>query len=172
MRPVTGSAIADQVLGRHRLEIRYAGLGLLSRLGAAAMGEWPRLLVADDFILRKLTLRRIRENADPAFVPLLEQHLEKGEDTPGNLNLTRLTLGELLLGLGRVEDAGSLLAAIPAADPLYAVGRVALADHAEAAGEISAALDYLEQALAASPEVYVERDRLDKLRRATREPTT
>jgi tetratricopeptide (TPR) repeat protein len=114
-------------------------------------------------------LRRIREIGDPVFVPLLETHLEAGKDTVGNLALTRLTLGELYLASGDVKGAGVLLSQIPTDDPLYAIGRIALADHAEASGDPATALSYLEEALATSSEVYVDRDRLDKLRRTVGE---
>jgi len=163
LAPSAAPAITDVVVGRDRLELRYAGLGLLEELGPAAVESWRRLLSDDDFVLRKLALRRIREQREPVYRELLERHLERG-DTPGNMALTRLALGELLLDAGDRGRAGSLLDAIPADDPLYALGRISLADSAEAAGELAAALRYLEQARAADPEVHVQLGRIDKLR--------
>lgn len=167
LTPAVAPAITDAVVGRTTLEVRYAGLGLLEQLGAKALPSWQRLLANDDFILRKLALRRIREQRDPVFAPLLEHHLEAGADTPGNLSLTRLALAELDLDAGDIAHATSLLDAIPVADTLYAIGRVDLADHAEADGDAAAALAYLEQALAADPAVHIAEGRLDKLRGAT-----
>lgn len=166
LTPAVAPAITDVVVGRTTLEVRYAGLGLLARLGAQVLPSWQRLLADDDFILRKLALRRIRELDDPAFAPLLEAHLEAGTDTPGNLALTRLALAQLKLDEGDVAGGAALLDEIPTDDPLYAVGRVALADRVEADGDAAAALGYLEQALAADPAVHVAEGRLEKLRGA------
>ncbi len=163
--PSAAPAITDVVVGRDRLELRYAGLGLLEELGPAAVESWRQLLATDDFVLRKLALRRIREQRDPVYMELLERHLERG-DTPGNVALTRLALGELMLDAGEGRRGEALLDAIPADDPLYALGRISLADSAEAAGALAAALRYLEQAQAADPEVHVQLGRVDKLRSA------
>lgn len=165
LAPSAAPAITDVVAGRDRLELRYAGLGLLEELGPAAVESWRRLLADDDFVLRKLVLRRIREQRDPVYREVLERHLERG-DAPGNMALTRLALGELMLDVGERGRAEALLGAIPADDPLYALGRISLADSAEAAGELAAALRYLEQAQVADPEVHVQLGRVDKLRSA------
>ena len=155
--------ITDEVLLRDKLEVRFEGLGLLSRLGSSVMTSWQRLLADDDFLLRKYTLRRIRELGDPAFIQLIEKHLSD-EKSKRNLALTRLTLAELLLVKGEADRADQLVREIPPDDPRFAVGLTSLADAAEERGDIAMALRFLDEALAADPEVFVDRQRLDKLR--------
>jgi tetratricopeptide (TPR) repeat protein len=158
-------AVTGEVLFRDKLEVRFAGLGFLSQLGTDILPSWERLLASDDFILRKHTLRRIREINDPAFIPLLETHLER-ETLPRTKQLTTLVLGQALLQTEDVDRGRELLLSIPDDALVHAVALVELANHAEAAGELQAALDYLEQALAAGDNLHVNPERLEKLRAA------
>jgi tetratricopeptide (TPR) repeat protein len=163
--PGVAPQITDEVLHRDKLEIRFEGIGLLSELGSPVMDSWKRLLADDDFVLRKYALRRIRELHDPAFIPLLEEHLES-EPSRRNLDLTKLTLADLLLVRGDVSRAEALVREIPSRQPEFAVGLTALADAAESRGHIEQAVALFDEALAADPEVFVDRDRLAKLRAA------
>jgi len=163
--PEVAPNVATEVLLRDKMEVRFEGLGLLSRLGSRAMESWKRLLDSEDFILRKYTLRRIREIGDPAFIPLVKAHTKRDE-TPGNAALTKLVLGELLLKAGQPTRAEKTLRSLPQDDVLFPVGLKALADDAETRGDIAGALALLEEAMAANPEIHVDRDRLVKLRRA------
>jgi tetratricopeptide (TPR) repeat protein len=133
------------------------------RLGSEALPYWTKILTADDFILEKHALRRIREMADPAFAELLEQRL-KAEQTPGNRALTQLTLGELLLKKGDSERAEQLLTSVSQEHALYPIALMTLAGHEEKAGNAEAALELIERAMKASPELYVDPDRLRQLR--------
>lgn len=155
--------ITDEILLRDKLEVRFEGLGLLSWLGSSVMPSWQKLLADDDFVLRKYTLRRIRELRDPAFIPLVEKHLGK-EKSKSNLALTRLTLAELLLVQGDADRAEAQVREIPDDDSRFAVGLTSLANGAEERGDVAAALRLFDEALAADPEVYVDRERLAKLR--------
>lgn len=155
--------ITNEVLLRDKLEVRFEGIGLLSQLGSSVLASWQKLLADDDFVLRKYTLRRIRELRDPAFIPLVEEHLGK-EKSKSNLALTRLTLAELLLVQGDAVRAEALVREIPNDDSRFAVGLTSLANSAEERGDIGAALRFFDEALAADSEVYVDRERLAKLR--------
>jgi len=156
-------AITDEILERTTASVRFAGLGLLSRVGSQSLPSWKRLLASDDFLLRKYTLRRIREQHDPAFIPLVEEHLER-EPLPKNKNLTRYVLGDLLLGAGQIERGEALLWEIPEDDLLFPVARLVLSERAEAAGDDALALKLVDQAKATSPTVYVDPQRVRRLR--------
>lgn len=165
-------AATREVLERTSLEVRFAGLGLITQLGPAVMDSWEQLLASDDFILRKYTLRRIRELQDEDFIPLLEKHLER-EELPGNRHLTALTLGEVLLAGPDPERGRALILSVPEDSALRPVGLMTLADHAEAEGDLEEALRLLEQALESeATDLHVDRDRLEKLRSATRADET
>jgi tetratricopeptide (TPR) repeat protein len=164
--PAAAEAVTGEILFRDKLEVRFAGLGLLTQLGATVMPSWERLLADDDFILRKHTLRRIRELGDPAFIPVLDAHLER-ESLPGNRNLTALALGQLLLMGDDPARGRDLLESIPGDSDLHAVALVSLADHAEATGDIAGALRLLESAQASGADIHVNPERLEKLRAAT-----
>ncbi len=118
MSPAAAPAVTEQVMTRSSQEIQLAGLGLLTVVGAEGMASWERTLASDDLVIRKQALRRIRQLDDPAFIPLLEHHLES-EALPGNRNLTALTLGELLLEGSDTERGRALLETIPEDDPSY-----------------------------------------------------
>jgi tetratricopeptide (TPR) repeat protein len=165
MTPEQAPAVTREVLLRTNAKVRLIGLGLLADLGAAALESFKQLLADDDFILRKYTLRRIRELDDPAFRPLLEAHLER-EKLPGNRALTSLALAELLLAQGDAGRAEELLLGIPEDDALHPVALVRLADHAEADGDLARALELIERARAINPQLYVEQGRQQRLREA------
>jgi hypothetical protein len=127
------------------------------------MESWKELVSSDDFILRKHALRRIRELHDPAFVPLLEEHLER-EKLAGNRALTALTLGELFLD-GEEEARGKdLLDGIPEDNILYPVARLSLAEWAEKKGDYAGALRFFEQAQTSSTTVIIDPERIEGLR--------
>jgi hypothetical protein len=162
LKPVMTAAVAptvtDQILDRRTAEVRLAGIGLLSGVGSATAESWQRLLLSDDFVLRKHALRRIRQLEDPAFAPMLEDHLVR-EPLPGNRSLTALALGELLLDGADPDRGVGLLEGIPATDPSYAAARMTLLDRAEEAGDLAAAYGYLTQIRAAAPEYWIDPDR-------------
>jgi hypothetical protein len=162
LTPEVAPALTDQVLKRRDSEVRLAGLGLLSQLGSRALGSFRRLLASDDFILRKRTLREIRELHDPAFLPLLEQHL-KQEPLPLTRSLNALALGELLLDTDRAAEGEKLLLDIPGEDPLHAVARLVLAERAEKRGDLDAARRLVEEARASDPQIYVDPARSERL---------
>ena len=116
MSPTVAPEVTDQVITRPARDIQLAGLGLLAVVGAESLTSWEKVLASDDLVVRKLALRRIRQLDDPAFIPLLEHHLES-ETLPGNRNLTALTLGELLLQGSDPDRGRALLETIPENDP-------------------------------------------------------
>jgi hypothetical protein len=163
MTPEVVPQVTDEVLERTRASLRFTGLGLLSQVGGRALPAWKRLLASDDFILRKHTLRRIREMDDPTFIPLVEKHLEQ-ESLPKNRNLTRFVLGDLLLTAGESARGQALLEEIPDDDLLYPVARLQLSERAEERGDHALALQLIDQARAASPSIYVDPQRVQRLR--------
>lgn len=156
-------AVTDQVLERSDPQLRLAGLGLLAACGCSAAESWSRVLDADDLVLRKQALRRLREVGQPCLAPQLEAHLER-ESLPGNRNLTALVLGELLAGSGDLSRARRLLAAIPPGDVSYPPARLALSELSEREGRFGEALQYLEEARAAAPGFGVDPEREARLR--------
>lgn len=160
--PAQAPAVTDEVLNRKTAEVRLAGLGLLASLGGRAAPSFTRLLASDDFILRKRVLREIREIHDPAFLPLLEQHLER-EPLPGNRSLTALALGELLLDGDRAKEGERLLLGIPSDQPTYPVARLVLAQWADKRGEPDRARALVEEARAVEPKLFVDRALLERL---------
>jgi tetratricopeptide (TPR) repeat protein len=154
--------VTDQILNRSSANLRLAGLALLSMTGAQSLTSWERLLSSDDFVLRKHTLRRIRQLREPSFVPVLEKHLER-EALPGNANLTALALGELYLDGDDPAKGVTLLEGIPPDDPAYPTARMTLLDRAEAAGDLAAAADFLRQIRAVAPDFWIDPEREARL---------
>ncbi len=161
--PEVAQPVLQVALNRNTVRVRMMALGLLAQLGASAPEVWPTLLASDDFLLRKHTLRRINALEDPAFIPLLEKHLEK-ETTRGNRSLVALGLGQLYLDQGRIKDGLASLESIPLEDPLFVKAQLVLADTARDAGNAKAELGHLERARDAAPETFLEIGRLERLR--------
>jgi len=162
LTPAQAPAVTDQVLNRRTAQVRLVGLGLLTSLGGQAAPSFARLLASDDLILRKRVLRDIREIHDPAFVPVLEQHLER-EPLPGNRSLTALALGELLLDGDRADEGERLLLGIPTDQPTYPIARLVLAAKVESLGDRDRARTLVEEARAAEPKLFVDRAMLERL---------
>ena len=118
MSAAVAPAVTDQLIARSSRDVQLAGLGLLTVVGAEAMASWERVLASDDLVVRKQALRRLLQLDDPAFIPLLEHHLDR-EPLPGNRNLTALALGELLLEGPDPERGRALLESIPKDDPSH-----------------------------------------------------
>ncbi len=148
---------------RKEPELSFAALGLLMQVGAEAMPVWQELLSSKDFVLRKRTLRRIQELADPSFLPLLLQHLEQ-EELPGNRYLTKLSAGNLLLQGNEPWRGKKLLESIPEDSYLFPVANARLAEWAEKSGQPALAIDYLRRAKAADPNFPLSESRVQKLR--------
>ncbi len=161
--PEVAQPVLQVALHRETIRVRMAALGLLSQLGNSAPEVWPTLLASDDFLLRKHTLRRINALEDPAFIPLLEKHLEN-ETTRGNRSLVALGLGQLYLGQGKTKEGLASLESIPSEDPLFVKAQLVLADAAHDAGNAKAELGHLERACDSAPETFLEIGRLERLR--------
>lgn len=163
MSPDVAQPVLHVALKRDTARVRMAALGLLAQLGASAPEVWPTLLSSDDFLLRKHTLRRINALEDPAFIPLLEKHLEK-ETTRGNRSLVALGLGQLYLKEDRNKEGLASLESIPSEDPLFVKAQLVLADAAHDAGNAKTELGHLERARDSAPETFLEVGRLQRLR--------
>ena len=163
MDPKVAQPVLQVALNRETSRVRMAALGLLAQLGASAPDVWPTLLASEDFLLRKHTLRRINSLRDPAFIPLLEEQLEK-ETTRGNRSLVSLGLGELYLDQGKVKEGLTSLESIPSEDPLFIKAQLVLADAARDSGDASGELFHLERVRDAAPETFLEVERLEALR--------
>ncbi len=164
MVPEVAQPVLQVALNRNTARVRLAALGLLAQLGNSVPEVWTTLLVSDDFLLRKHTLRRIVALEDPAFVPLLEKHL-KVETTRGNRSLIALGLGEIYLDQDETEKGLASLESIPSEDPLFVKAQLVLADTAHKAGDSRTELVHLERARDAAPETFLEVERLERVRR-------
>ncbi len=158
MTPAAAPAVTDQVVTRSAREIQLAGIGLLAVVGADSLASWERLLASDDLLIRKQALRRIQQLDDPAFVPVLEDHLVV-EALPGNRNLTALSLGELLLQGEDPTRGRALLEGIPENDPSFTQGLLVLLKNAEERGAYPEAVALVDRIRAAESEVWIDPDR-------------
>jgi tetratricopeptide (TPR) repeat protein len=165
MRPEVAPLITREILARSDIDVRLAGLALLYELGPGAVDAWQRLLVEGDADLRALTLRPLRAVHDAAFVPLLEAHRQR-EESPELKALTSLALGESLVAAGDPVRARSVLETVPVSTAAYSQARLALATLAEQRGDPAAALELIEQATAADPELRIDPRRLADLEAA------
>lgn len=164
MTPAVIAPVLDTLLHRKTAQTRLVALGLITELGPDAGEAWETLLASDDFILRKYTLREIRKLRNPAFIPLLRKHLLR-EKSPGNLDLTRISLGELLYAQGKKEEGVRLVNSVQRDGYLFQPAQLLLARWAREAGSDAEEMACLEEAQAADPSTFLQVERLEELQR-------
>jgi len=158
-----GRPVAKAALENKDFNVRSLALAILQGLGSSATESWSMVLTCDDFVLRKYAIRRQLAMKDPAFLPLLEKTYA-AETMPGNRAMLQLLMGELMLS-GKNPAAGeALLRTIPEKDPMFPLAALQLSTLSEARKDYAQALQWIEKALAAAPDLKVDPARIARLK--------
>lgn len=161
--PAVGRPVAKAALENKDFNVRSLVLAILQALGTSATEPWSTVLTCDDFVLRKYAIRRQMSMKNPAFLPLLEKAYA-AETMPGNRAMLQLLMGEMMLA-GKDPAAGEvLLRAVPERDPMFPLAALQLSTLSETRKDYSQALQWIQKALAAAPDLEVDPARIERLK--------